>query len=152
MKINRRDFLGHTTAGLLILPDIKLKDNELHFVSMPNNFGGPYMKVVKGDHECVFSTCFKGGVDYHNVCVTGEMALLVVQELEYGKKGIEQLLSIGLNEEKKRKQMLISLKKYNLTKEEKLRVFSLMKKIRGHHECNSLYNSPQSIWRQEFLT
>jgi hypothetical protein len=138
--MNRRDFLG-CTAGLLVLPNVKLKrdDFEIKLLPYSDDWLGQRVEIRKGDHVFRCNACLEDLRDCHNICATDEMVMIAVQELELGKKNLHLLYSTwhDFDDEgmRQRKELVESLRVYHLTREEKTRIYKLMRKLRGKHDC-----------------
>lgn len=138
----RRKFLG--ILALPLFPAITNISDQFHLnvESIPleielikNEFEITKLKISKGPYTVISHTA-NDCVDCCGVCATAELALLIKNELELGEENQRLMLERYWDfEDKERREWIESLKRFNLPLKDFQSIYSVLKKLRGSHNC-----------------
>ena len=143
--INRRNFLG-TLALLPTAPsllagykgDSCLDSGSFYPMDLrliKDGWGNTKLKVAKGPYSIeIFDA--KDCIDCHGLCATAEVVHISVQELELGEN--QRLVLSWDNsalKSEERIKWINSLKRCQVTKQERVDIYNVLKKLRGPHNC-----------------
>lgn len=135
--MNRRTFLK-SAAFLAACPSTLLayKPQGLFWYTQPNEWSMPICTnaVSKGPYSVVFGY-LKDLCDCHNLCATAEIAAVVVTQLQHSKESLKKIWDIPLENVKERERVWKDLRRIEVTKEEVMEIYNVMKVLRGEHNC-----------------
>lgn len=136
-QLSRRSFLG-----ILALPLLPAIDVPLNVESIPldiqlikGEFGSTKLKISKGPYTVISHTA-NDCVDYHGLCATAEVALIIKNELELGEENQRLVLERYWDfEDKERDKWIKSLKRFDLSLKDFQSIYDVLKELRGSHNC-----------------
>jgi hypothetical protein len=98
------------------------------------------LNLSKGPYSFAIHS-YMGLIDCHGICANDEMTHIIIQQIKYGEEGLKKLINnfyYGYYESKEYKDALISLKRIDISPEEKKEIDRVIAKLRGPHDC--VYN------------
>ena len=139
--MKRRDFVkfcGLFASSSICGHAISVVQYPLNIELIKGEWGNVLLEITKGPYKVISCTA-NDCKDCHGLCATLEVTHMIVQELELGNENLELIYRTHYDfsefHMKQRKDWINSLRRFNTSKEEKMQIYNILKKLRGPHNC-----------------